>query len=113
MDTFTHALSGALLARTSGASDPGPGQLPTGVPILVGFLAAAAPDLDCVLNLSDPLVCLNWHRGYTHSLLLLPLWAALLALLFRWLWHGRWPWRAFFWMCAASLAIHIAGFDGG
>ena len=108
MDTLTHALSGALLAR---ATEPRAGRspLPRRTRMAVGFLAAAFPDSDFVLGFGDPLTYLTTHRGVTHSLLMLPLWAIGLAFLFHMLYRRRYPWRTFVGVCALSLAAHIAG----
>jgi inner membrane protein len=46
MDTLTHALSGALLARATAPKRDDEKTLPLRRRLLVGFLAAAAPDLD-------------------------------------------------------------------
>ncbi|MEX0638494.1 MAG: metal-dependent hydrolase, partial [Burkholderiales bacterium] len=77
MDTLTHALSGALLARATAPKDAPPRSIPRRV--AAGFFAAAAPDLDFVLAFVSPLVYLEQHRGPTHSVILLPLWALLLS----------------------------------
>lgn len=81
MDPFTHALSGALAGR---ALAPAPAS-PAGTArtaLWTGLAAALAPDADYLLRLAaDPLTYLNWHRTFTHSLLLLPLWAGLLTAL--------------------------------
>ena len=86
MDTLTHALSGALLARaTAGSEKP---ALPLGRRVAVGALVAAFPDLDIVATWLSPLAYLYHHRGVTHSLVMLPLWTVLLAWLFAWIWRG-------------------------
>jgi inner membrane protein len=41
--------------------------------------ACAAPDLDFVIGFLGPVAYLQFHRGVTHSLLMLPLWALVLA----------------------------------
>jgi len=79
MDTLTHALSGALLARATAPQQSDDKTLPLGRRLFVGFLAAAAPDLDFVISYIGPVEYLLHHRGATHSLILLPLWAFLLA----------------------------------
>jgi membrane-bound metal-dependent hydrolase YbcI (DUF457 family) len=76
LDTLTHALSGALLARATAPKDAPPRSIPRRV--AAGFFAAAAPDLDFVLAFVSPVFYLEQHRGPTHSVLLLPLWALLL-----------------------------------
>ncbi|MET0918156.1 MAG: metal-dependent hydrolase [Burkholderiales bacterium] len=104
MDTLTHALSGALLARCTER----PGQrLPAHRRILAFAIAAAFPDVDYLFFLLDPLEFLNLHRGPTHSLILLPLWAWLLAVCLARILGGGW--RVFFWPCAFGILAHIAG----
>lgn len=106
MDPLTHALSGALLARaTAPARAP---VLPLRTRLAAGFVAALFPDVDAVLRLAGTLTYLNWHQGPTHALVLLPLWAFVLARLFARL-GRRHPWRAYFPVACAGLAIHIAG----
>src|SRR5512145_2615902 len=82
MDTFTHALSGALLARATAPGIPSDDTLSLRARVAAGSAAAAAPDIDFVLGFVSPIVYLETHRGVTHSLLLLPLWAFALAWLF-------------------------------
>ena len=85
MDTLTHALSGALLARATSPKDAPPRSLPRR--IAAGFFSAAFPDSDIVVSLIGPVAYLENHRGVTHSVLLLPLWAFLIAWalgFFRW-----------------------------
>lgn len=113
MDPLTHALSGALLARAAAplASQLHPEQnrLPLHLQVTAGFTAAAFPDVDLVLRLIDTLTYLNWHQGPTHSLILLPLWAWLLAWLFSWLTPKRYAWKLFYRPAYLGIAIHIAG----
>lgn len=75
----------------------------------VGFWAAAFPDGDFVLRFIDPLTYLTTHRGVTHSVIMLPFWAVLLALVFWLLYRKRYPWQAFVGVCALAIGIHIAG----
>lgn len=110
MDTITHALSGALLARATAPATPRPEQLALRSRLLVGFLAGAFPDSDVVIRLfSDAITYLNLHRGVTHSLPLLPLWALLLAGLFVLMWRRRYRWQAFYGIALLALCIHVAG----
>ena len=74
-----------------------------------GFFAAAFPDSDSVLRSIDTLTYLNWHQGLTHSVLLLPVWAILLAHLFSRLTGRRYSWRAFSGPALLGIAIHICG----
>lgn len=75
----------------------------------VGFLAAAFPDCDFALRLIDTLTYLNWHQGVTHSVVLLPVWALLLAYLFSRFTRRRYRWQAFFGTALLGIGIHIAG----
>jgi len=109
MDTLTHALSGALLARATAPQNADDRTLPLGRRLFVGFLAAAVPDLDFVISYIGPVEYLLHHRGATHSLILLPLWAYVLARLCAVTWRRDRPWRAYFGVIAFSLGIHIAG----
>jgi inner membrane protein len=108
MDTLTHALSGALLARATAPAQVDEKTLPLGRRLLVGFFAAAAPDLDFVIGYVGPVEYILHHRGVTHSLILLPLWAFLLARLGAAIWRDR-PWQAYFGIIAMALGLHIAG----
>ncbi|MBX3636320.1 MAG: metal-dependent hydrolase [Rubrivivax sp.] len=134
MDTLTHALSGALLARVIAARQapfaaqvlavPGHGRLAApwdrqpGAPavwqcVLTGFLAGAFPDIDAVVQSFGDLAYLRHHRGVTHSVLLLPLWAVLVAWLMSKCFAAtrgqRGGWKSLWLVSAAAIGIHIAG----
>ena len=109
MDTLTHALSGALLARATAPAVPRPDQLNLRLRMTTGFLSAVFPDSDFILRLVDTLTYLNLHQGVTHSIILLPLWALLLAVLFSFSTHQRYSWQAFFGIVSLGIAIHILG----
>ncbi|MDR9437362.1 MAG: metal-dependent hydrolase [Thiohalophilus sp.] len=116
MDTLTHGLSSVLLARATASETPDREAIATGrvlslrSRLTAGFLAGIFPDGDFLVRLIDgPLSYLKYHRGITHSVLMLPLWAGLLSLLFVLLWRGQYHWRAFYAVCAMSLGIHIFG----
>jgi inner membrane protein len=77
--------------------------------LLLGAVAAAAPDIDFIGFRVDPLRFLaDWHQGPTHSLLLLPLWAVLLALCCAAMLRRRSAWVPAFIICASALASHVA-----
>jgi len=73
VDPVTHALTGALVAETGFRQRLGR----AGAVALV--VAAEAPDVDYVLRLWDRTVYLTHHRGLTHSLIMAPALAALVA----------------------------------
>jgi len=80
VELLTHALLGAGAAL---ASRPARSRLTTRERLLLGAAAATWPDIDFVAFPFDPLRFLaDWHQGPTHSLLLLPLWALLIAAVF-------------------------------
>jgi inner membrane protein len=102
LDTLTHALSGALLARAT-AAEANPRR------IAAGFFACAAPDLDFVAGFGGPVAYLLNHRGITHSLILLPLWALGLSWLLAKIVREPGGWRALYGITAMSIGLHIAG----
>lgn len=108
MDTLTHALAGALVARATAPAKPGVDALPLRSRVLAGTAAAAFPDIDFVLGYLSPVVYLQWHRGITHSVLLLPLWALLLAMLFARIARDPRGYRPWFGVCALGIGTHIA-----
>jgi len=81
MDILTHALFGALASRAVTNKPQTENSSPDRyVAITVAAIAAAFPDSDYFLFLVDPLVFLSeWHRSFTHSFVLLPLWTVLLT----------------------------------
>lgn len=134
MDTLTHALSGALVARliaargpvalaaTPGAAvagrfsatwDGGPAAPPPWQAVVVGSVAGAFPDIDIVARAFGDVAYLLNHRGITHSLLLLPFWAWglswLLARAFATTRGQRGGWKSLYLVACAGIAIHIAG----
>src|SRR5687768_15708501 len=74
-----------------------------------GFFACAAPDLDFVIGFVGPVEYLLSHRGVTHSLILLPLWALLFSWVLAKLLREPGGWRAFYAVTALSLFVHIVG----
>jgi len=107
VDTLTHALSGALVARLSARPDAPGRSIPRRV--AAGFLAAAFPDLDFVIAVLGPAQYLLHHRGVTHSVLMLPLWAWIVAWLLAKLLREPGGWRAFYGVSALAIGTHIAG----
>src|SRR5260370_248903 len=107
MDTRTHALSGALPARATARKDAPPHSTPRR--IAAGFFACAAPDLDFVAGFGGPVTYLLNHRGITHSVVLLPVWALALSWLLAQLLREPGGWRALYGITAISIGLHIAG----
>lgn len=118
MDTLTHALSGALLARLihtrpAAASVSAPGRPVLWQVVTVGAVAGAFPDVDVVARWWGDVAYLLHHRGITHSLLLAPAWAALVAWLMAWGFattRGQpGAWRRFYVVALGGVLIHVAG----
>jgi len=107
MDTLTHALSGALIARATAAR--GAPREEVRRRVAAGFLACAAPDLDIVFAFFGQVGYLMNHRGITHSLVLLPLWALLLSWLLAKILREPRGWRALYGVSALAIGTHIAG----
>ena len=108
MDTLTHILSGALLARATAPREKRSGEPTTAQRILVGALACGFPDIDFVANLVSPLAYLVNHRGITHSLVALPVWAFFIAWVCARLLRPQRGWRAFIGTAAMGVGLHIA-----
>jgi inner membrane protein len=107
LDTLTHALSGALLARATAGKNVPARSVPRY--IAAGFLACAAPDLDFVISLFGPEAYIAHHRGVTHSLILLPLWALGLSWVLAKLLREPAGWRALYGITAFAMVAHVAG----
>jgi membrane-bound metal-dependent hydrolase YbcI (DUF457 family) len=84
MDTITHGIAGALIGKAVFGGE----DLFTGHPMNRGrvitwslMIGAIFPDSDVLRDLfsHDRLLIVTWHRSITHSLILFPLWALLLA----------------------------------
>ncbi|OGT00247.1 MAG: hypothetical protein A3F73_09915 [Gallionellales bacterium RIFCSPLOWO2_12_FULL_59_22] len=76
MDILTHGLLGGTLAQSCGRK--GEARAAT----TVGFLAALLADADALIrSTTDPLLTLEYHRQFTHSLIFIPVGALLVALL--------------------------------
>lgn len=88
MDSLTHGLTGALLGkaffaeRYAGAPD---GAREARLATFAATLGAVIPDMDVVASLlpNNDLSVIQDHRGVTHSLVCLPIFALLLAALTR------------------------------
>ena len=84
MDTITHGIAGALIGKAVFRG----GDMFGGQPLNRGriltwslMLGAIFPDSDVLRDIfsHDGLLIVTWHRSITHSLVMLPLWALLLA----------------------------------
>ncbi|MFK7831107.1 MAG: metal-dependent hydrolase [Congregibacter sp.] len=89
MDPLTQGTLGAVLPQAV-AKRGKAGQV-----MLCGVSAGMAPDLDVLIrSSSDPLLFLEYHRQFTHSLPFIPLGAALVGIFLWTLWGRRRGWTA-------------------
>jgi len=84
MDTITHGIAGALIGKAVFRGE----DLFNSHPMNRGriltwslMLGSIFPDSDVIRDIfsHDKLLMITWHRSITHSLVMLPLWALLLA----------------------------------
>ena len=100
MDNVTHSLTGLALSRV------GFNRLcPRAVWLLL--LSANAPDSDIVFAPSGALRYLEMHRGLSHSLVALPLMAALAVLVTAVLFRQRLPWWRAWTICLVGVGSHL------
>ena len=86
MDTITHALFGLVLYRSIEKEIMGK-EMKRAL-LFTCVVGSEIPDIDVVSQLWDTGGrYMMWHRGITHSVLLIPLWAALLTLLSALFWQ--------------------------
>jgi len=102
VDTITHGIAGALLAKSF-------------LPERTGRLAARAVTLGAILPDTDffadffsnhPLIHAEFHRSITHSFVMLPVWALLLGGLTS-RWDERRRWLLLSGLYGAGLALHV------
>ena len=125
MDTFTHGIVGALAGKAFFAGRDVPARpvvsewtgaqssATARVAILACAVGSVFPDIDVFAGplLRNPLALMEWHRNITHSLVLLPVWAAILAAvslpLARRLHNESPPFAKLFVIYAVGLATHV------
>jgi membrane-bound metal-dependent hydrolase YbcI (DUF457 family) len=88
MDTITHGIAGALIAKAvCGGEDIFSSRAMSKQRIVTWslMLGAIFPDSDVLREVfsNNELLIITWHRSVTHSLLCLPVWVLLLAALTR------------------------------
>ena len=107
MDTSTHAVIGLGLAGLSHI-DPAVMTHPaTASAVFFGvLLGSQAPDADVALKLKDNTTYIRQHRGISHSIPMLPIWALLIAGLMTLLNKGALFWHVLLWT-ALAVAIHV------
>src|SRR6266446_5473241 len=89
MDTITHGIAGALIAKAAFRGQDMLGGKPVNHGRIITWslmLGAIFPDSDVLREFfsHNSLLILTWHRSITHSLVCLPIFALALAALTRW-----------------------------
>ncbi|MGH9678480.1 MAG: metal-dependent hydrolase, partial [Candidatus Acidiferrales bacterium] len=93
MDTITHGIVGALAGKAFFAGPDEPAHFNSGgahralssptakAAIVACTIGSVFPDIDIFAGrlARNPLAIMEWHRNITHSLVMLPVWALLLA----------------------------------
>jgi membrane-bound metal-dependent hydrolase YbcI (DUF457 family) len=111
MDTITHGIAGALIGKAVFRGEDMFASHPMNRARVITWslmLGAIFPDSDVFRDLfsHDRLLVITWHRSITHSLVMLPLWALLLAAITRWFANSRkWEAPSF----AALVGIYAVG----
>ncbi|MDH5447175.1 MAG: metal-dependent hydrolase, partial [Gammaproteobacteria bacterium] len=88
MDILTQGLLGAVMAQTRAKPEE------TRQACTIGFLSGLMADADVLIRSStDPLLMLEYHRHFTHSIFFIPFGALLVALLLSRFYKGRLTWN--------------------
>lgn len=104
MDPLTQGALGAALAQTTPTKAKN-----IAVAGVLGFASGMAADLDVLIQSStDPLIYLEYHRHFTHSLLFIPIGGLLCAFVLHYVIGRRWRWSFFqtFVCCSLGYATH-------
>ncbi len=103
MDPITQGAFGAVFAQTQGKTKD------LAKAAVIGGLAGMAPDLDILIRSdNDPLLALQYHRHFTHSLLFIPIGGFICNLVLHptlGRWFGVSFWQTLFW-CIIGYATH-------
>lgn len=100
VDSITHTLTGAVIAKA--IDDEKVGNWGTVAGLSMGFF----PDTDFVLGLFNRQFYLEYHRDFTHSLLLIPLYALFFSWLFTKISRRPHLW-SFYKVCFPVLVSHV------
>jgi len=116
MDTITHGIAGALIAKAAFRGQDMLGAEPVNRQRIITWsltLGAILPDSDVFRDFfsHNDLLILTWHRSITHSLICMPIFALALAALTRWFVRWRkWdspPFSLLFVVYAVGIVSHI------
>ncbi len=101
MDPITQGILGAALPQVIASKEDVRGAA------LIGALAGMAPDLDVLIRSStDPILALQFHRHFTHSLVFIPLGSLIVAGLLYGFWKNRLSWKRTYLYALLGFATH-------
>ena len=101
MDLLTQGLIGSAVAQSFSESKV------QSRAALYGAIAGMAPDLDALISSStDPLLNLDYHRHFSHSLAFIPVGASLVALLIWLISRRRFDFREIWMACILGYGTH-------
>lgn len=107
MDPLTHALSGVLVALAVEPVRPRAGFVGRPVRLATGAVAGLFPDVGYLWRAGDPLAVLGNASGWTHSLLVAPAVALLLAAVFSLIARRPAEWPIFLAITVPALLVHF------
>jgi len=103
MDPLTQGAIGAALPQATR------NKIHVGIAGALGFIAGITADVDVLIrSKTDPLMFLEYHRQFTHSLIFIPVGGLLCALALHWVLGRRWKltFAQTFLFCALGYATH-------
>ena len=101
MDSLTQFLLGATIGEAVAGKRMGRSAA------WIGGVLATVPDLDVFIQMPDDVSAFTYHRGASHSLILLGIAAPLIAwALSRWLPARMRDFRVWLWVCLLALLTH-------
>ena len=103
MDPLTHALLGTAASQSFVKEH----RNTLRAAAVSGFLAALTPDLDVLIRSStDPLLTIEYHRQFTHSLIFIPFGALLASLILWWVMKRYLTFRELYLAALLGIATH-------
>ena len=102
VDTLAHGLTGAVIGYCGFRQRPDGGR----VALWAGIAAAEFPDVDVALGFLGNETLLRWHRSFTHSAVLLPVWAVVVAGAF-WACSDKKRFRVLYAVSTVGIASHL------
>lgn len=103
MDPLTQGALGASFSQSLS------NKTHLGIAGILGLLSGMTPDLDIFIrSKQDPLLFLEYHRQFTHSLIFIPFGGALCAIFFYYLFSRRWQlsFKQTYLYCTLGYATH-------